>query len=268
MKTICSAAPLLLLATLLLSHCKPSSNPAGTDAGLAVEAATLERQSGPDCQTEEGQCARIEMVYPQVKGAGEAVAGNINDTVRLTLSRILLVLNQEEDSIKSVDELADLFISSYAAFLAEVPDYEMGWWIESSYEIHQNTPKLLSFELMVSSFTGGAHPIGFSETFNYALPEGRPLSLEELIIDRTGFLQLVEKEFKLSRELPETANLADEGFFYGEPFALPANYVFTAEGLYLIYNVYEAAPYALGPTEFLIPYDKLDNLIQTDRIRQ
>lgn len=265
MKTICRAVS-LLLATLLLSQCKPSSGSTSSDAGLTVEAATLERQSGPDCKTEEGQCARIEMVYPLLEGADTAVVSNINDSVQLTLSRILLMLNPEEDSTKTVNELADLFISSYATFLSEVPDYEMGWWIESSYEIHQNTSKLLSFELMVSSFTGGAHPIGFSETFNYAMPEGRPLSLEELIVNRTGFLQLVEKEFKISRELPETANLADEGFFYGEPLALPANYVFTEDGLYLIYNVYEAAPYALGPTEFLITYDKLDNLLQTDRI--
>ncbi|MFZ2897585.1 MAG: DUF3298 domain-containing protein [Saprospiraceae bacterium] len=265
MKTIYIAAP-LLLAALLLSSCKPSSNSSGTEAGFPVEAATLERQSGPGCKTEDGKCARIEMVYPMLSG-GETLTQSINDSVRLTLSRILFMLNPEEDSAKTIDELADLFISSYASFLAEVPDYDMGWWIETSYEIHQNTSKLLSFELMVSSFTGGAHPIGFSETFNYAMPEGRPLSLEELIIDRTGFLQLVEKEFKLSRELPETANLADEGFFYGEPFALPANYVFTEEGLYLIYNVYEAAPYALGPTEFLLPYDKLDNLIQTERIK-
>jgi hypothetical protein len=265
MKTIYIAAP-LLLAALLLSYCKPSSSSTGTDAGLIVEATTLERQSGPGCKTEDGKCARIEMIYPSFSG-DEALSPSINDSVQLTLSRILLMLNPEEDSTQTIDDLADLFISSYASFLAEVPDYDMGWWIESSYEIHQNTSKLLSFELMVSSFTGGAHPIGFSETFNYAMPEGRPLSLEQLIIDRTGFLQLVEREFKLSRELPEAANLADEGFFYGNPFALPANYVFTEEGLYLIYNVYEAAPYALGPTEFLLPYDKLDNLIQTDRIK-
>ncbi len=265
MNTIYITIP-LLLAALGLSQCKPSSSSTGAETGLTVEAATLERQSGPACKTEDGKCARIEMVYPAFSG-DEALTRSINDSVQLTLSRILLMLNPEEDSAQTIDDLADLFISSYATFLAEVPDYDMGWWIESSYEIHQNTSKLLSFELMVSSFTGGAHPIGFSETFNYAMPEGRSLSLEELIIDRTGFLQLVEREFKLSRELPETANLADEGFFYGNPFSLPANYAFTEEGLYLIYNVYEAAPYALGPTEFLLPYDKLSNLIQTDRIK-
>lgn len=265
MKTLYLTAPLLVAALLLT--CQSPSGEEKQDDFLTFQAATLERQSGPECKTEDGKCARIEIVYPLATAGDEALAGKINDSVRLTLERVMLILNQEEDSTRSLDQLADLFISSYATFLAEVADYDLGWWIESSYEIHRNTSKLLSFELMVSSFTGGAHPIGFSETFNYAMPEGRPLSLEELIIDRTGFLKLVEKEFKLSRELPETANLADEGFFYGEPFALPSNYVFTEEGLYLIYNVYDAAPYALGPTEFLLPYDKLGNLIQTDRIK-
>lgn len=264
MKSLTFAA--LLLGALAFVSCR--NNPGGgqPSEGIHYSTATLERQGGPGCDSEEGACARLEMVYPLAEGEGNPLAQRINDSIRTTLSGVLFMLDPEEDSTKNLEQLADQFVKSYTDFLAEAPDYELGWYIEVSHEVHFNSPKLTALELMVSSFTGGAHPIGFSETYNFFLPGGEPLKLDSLIKDRAGFMQLLEKEFKLNRGLPETANLQEEGFFYDQAFALPGNYVFSAEGLYLIYNVYEVAPYALGPTEFLIPYDKLKELLNLDRV--
>ncbi|MBK7407741.1 MAG: DUF3298 and DUF4163 domain-containing protein [Saprospirales bacterium] len=233
---------------------------------VSFSPATLERQGGPDCATEEGRCVRLEMIYPLASGTNELLAQKINDTLQQTLAQILFMLNPEGDSTHNIEQLADQFISSYSSFIQEVPDYSAGWWIESSHEVHRNTGKVVSIELMVSSFTGGAHPLGFSETFNFFVPEGTPVTLDKLITDQEGFLALVEKEFKLTRGLPESANLQDEGFFYNEAFVLPTNFVFTEEGLYLIYNVYDVAPYVMGPTEILIPYTKLEGLLQVDQV--
>ena len=258
--------PALLLGMFFLVSCRNNSDNSSPTAGINYKTASLERQSGPGCATEEGACARIEMAYPLAEGADQALVSRINDSIQTTLSQVLFMLNPEGDSLKTLDQQADQFVTSYTDFLKEVPDYEMGWWIEASHEVHLNNSKITSLELMVSSFTGGAHPIGFSESFNFFLPGGEPVLLDSLISDRTAFLQLVEKEFKLSNGLPETAVLQDEGYFYGEAFTLPFNFVFTSEGLYLIYNVYEAAPYAMGPTEFLIPFDKLKDLLRLELI--
>lgn len=264
MKTPLFAA--LLMGALFISSCKNTPGDVEQTSLIVFSSATLERQGGPGCESEEGACAKLEMIYPVAEGAEEALVNKINDSVRVTLSRVLSMLNAEERNTKTLDQLADQFVASYNDFLKEVPDYDLGWWIETSNEIHLNNPKIISLELMISSFTGGAHPIGFSKTFNFSLPGGDPVVLDSLISDRERFVQLVEKEFKLANGLPETANLQDEGYFENGAFSLPPNFVFTAEGLYLIYNVYEAAPYALGPTEFLIPYDKLKNLLKLDRV--
>ena len=255
----------LLGAALLFNACQPKSpqNTTGSKT-LVFESASLLRQGGPDCQTEGGRCARIEWVYPLASGPDSALAQHINDSVQWTMARVMAMLNPDGDTTLIAERLADQFVRSYEAFLKDVPDYEMGWWIEGAYELHRNTEKLVSLELMISAFTGGAHPIGFSETFNFSVPEGKAIGLDDLILDKAGLTQLAEREFKLSRGLPEDANLSEEGFFYGDPFSLPANFVLTREGLYLIYNVYEAAPYALGPTEFVIPYDKLKGLVRIE----
>ena len=252
----------LLLGSLSWFSCReqPALSP------VTFTSATLERQGGPDCSTEESRCVRLEMVYPKAASSEELLAGKINDTLQQTLAKTLIMLNPDSDSTENLSQLADQFVDSYAQFIQDVPDYQLGWWIETSYEVHQNTSKLISLELMVSSFTGGAHPLGFSESFNLAVPSGAPVTLNELILDREGFLALVEKEFKASKGLPENASLQEEGFFYGGPFALPPNFVFTAEGLYLIYNVYDAAPYVMGPTEILIPFSRLEGLLDLTRV--
>jgi hypothetical protein len=81
-----------------------------------------------------------------------------------------------------------------------------------------------------------------------------------------GLKQVVEKEFKVARGLPESTILQDEGFFMEGDFYLPSSFGFNEEGLYLFYNAYEAAAYALGPTELTIPYDQLNGLIDLERI--
>lgn len=256
----------LFLGALALLSCQNNSAKGQQTNGLSFSAATLERQDGPGCDTEGGACVRLEMVYPLADEAKGPQAARINDSIRHAMSQVLITLNPEESGSKNLEQLADQFVASYKSFLAEAPDYELGWWIEVGHEIHLNSPKIASIELMISSFTGGAHPVGYSNTFNFLLPSGELLLLDKIMADRAGFLQLAEKEFKLSRGLPETANLQEEGYFFGEPFALPANFVFTSEGLYLIYNVYEAGAYALGPTEYLIPYEKLEGLLNLDNI--
>ena len=255
----------LLFGALLLSiaaffSCRKDQTPP-----ISFSSMVLERQGGTDCEGEEGPCARLEMVYPLASGTtATQLVQMINDTLQQTLGQIILTLNPEGDSTLDLALLADQFVQSYTDFVAEVPNYELGWWIESSYEIHKNTAKFISIELMISSFTGGAHPIGFSETFNFSLPDSRAITLDSLIRDEEGFLALVEREFKLARGLPLSAVLQDEGFFYNESFSLPANFVFTEEGLYLIYNVYDVGPYALGPTEILIPYALLEGILDTN----
>ncbi|MBK6619787.1 MAG: DUF4163 domain-containing protein [Saprospirales bacterium] len=256
----------LFLAAIALISCQNNSAKGQQSTGLNFSTATLERQDGPGCDTEGGACVRLEMVYPLADEAKGPLAARINDSIRHAMSQVLITLNPEESDSKNLEQLADQFVASYKSFLAEAPDYVLGWSIEMGHEIHLNSPKIASIELMISSFTGGAHPVGYSNTFNFLLPSGELLLLDKMMTNRAGFMQLAEKEFKLTRGLPETANLQEEGYFFGEPFSLPSNFVFTSEGLYMIYNVYEAGAYALGPTEYLIPYEKLEGLLNLDNI--
>jgi hypothetical protein len=72
----------------------------------------------------------------------------------------------------------------------------------------------------------------------------------------------VEKKFREVREIESSISIADAGFFWGDSFGLPQNFALQEDGVYFYYNPYEAAAYALGATEFTIPYEELKEVIR------
>ena len=67
-----------------------------------------------------------------------------------------------------------------------------------------------------------------------------------------------EQIFRQVKEIPDTASLNENYFeFADDTFQLNKNYGFRKEGIVFYYNNYEIAPYAAGPSEVLIPYERI-----------
>ena len=78
---------------------------------------------------------------------------------------------------------------------------------------------------------------------------------EEPIKNKIDFIKLSEIYFNLKLQ----EKLKENGFndyFFGDSFQLPENIGFSDEGVILLYNVYEIAPYSEGITEFTIPFEE------------
>ena len=75
--------------------------------------------------------------------------------------------------------------------------------------------------------------------------------------DKNALRVLAEKAFRTER-----AEAFNEGFDFDETFVfdLPINFGLTETGILFYYNAYEVGPYALGSTEFVIPFAELGNL--------
>ena len=71
---------------------------------------------------------------------------------------------------------------------------------------------------------------------------------------------LIVKEYRRKRNLSDSVNLTDEGFYSNE-WPLPRNFALLSQGLYIIYNAYEIGPYVLGSTELLIPIEAVKPLL-------
>jgi len=63
-------------------------------------------------------------------------------------------------------------------------------------------------------------------------------------------------------------NIEDKNLlFKPENFVLPVNFSYSLDGLLLLYNVYEIAPYSSGVIDFTIPFDELTDVLVFDSSR-
>ncbi|MCU0349186.1 MAG: DUF3298 and DUF4163 domain-containing protein, partial [Saprospiraceae bacterium] len=160
------------------------------------------------------------------------------------------------------------FLKEWQSAKAEMPDNQTdaSWEVSVTGEVGLHTPKLAAITLGSYSYAGGAHPNSFISVLNIDLKTGKSLTWQDLLTDQKAVEALAEKAFKKARELPQDANLTDEGFFWGGEFELPMNFELQEEGIYCWYNPFEAAAYALGPTDFLLSYEELGKLVRKERI--
>jgi hypothetical protein len=129
------------------------------------------------------------------------------------------------------------------------------------YEEHLSVRSLysgrgvLSLEQKQYLFTGGAHGNPSSHYAVFAQADGRRLDLADLVVTeaREPLARLIKAQLRAQRRLPPDASLEEEGFW--EKNIQPGgNFYLSERGLWFCYDVYEIAPYSMGPFAVCLPY--------------
>jgi hypothetical protein len=156
-----------------------------------------------------------------------------------------------------LNQAADRFVASYDSFLVEMQTEEQqfipSWAFEADGQVLYKDSLHICIELPFYTYTGGAHPNSFTRILNFDARTGEEINILELIGDTVEFKLRAENEFRAPRGFDANVDLQEEGFFWGKDFFLPANMGIVEQGIYLVYDPYEAAPYAAGPTSFVAP---------------
>ncbi len=109
---------------------------------------------------------------------------------------------------------------------------------------------------------GAAHPYHYSITVNYDLTQGRDLTLDDLFLPNSSYLQVISDECK--RQLTERQIGFDSDVFSTGADPLPENYKFwnvTKDGLIITFSEYQVAPYAAGPQVVPVPFSLLKDVL-------
>lgn len=265
------------LALLSIAACAQAPAPGSTElrtaaaAPPAFELRTVERSAG-DCAVEAVPCARFLARFPVLTGGVQpAVQEAVNRSiVELVASGAALAEWRDEGGSDpaSVEEEAAEFFAGWTEAREELPEdapkaYHR-WADERRMEVIHADPQVLSVELLLYSFTGGAHPNTFAALESFDLATGEPLALEDLVAAGSGprLDALGERHFREEREIPETESLEEAGFWFEDDrFRLPDNFAVTGEGLVFVFNPYEVAPYVFGPTRITLPWAELRGLL-------
>lgn len=146
---------------------------------------------------------------------------------------------------------------------------EMKHGFYSDYAVLLLTNTLLSIRFTNSEyFSGAAHPNSLTQVFNYDITDGELIELTDFFKPESNYLEVISEfaENELLEKFKEENELLKEMIKSGTA-AKAENYEkvgISEDGLIIIFDPYQVAPYALGPQEVKIPYENLKEQIDPD----
>ena len=204
---------------------------------------TVTMQATPFSETGDAPTYTITAQIPNLQGSSDARVTNFN----------MLIEQIIQDEI-------DQFKTDVLAF-ASNPPIAAGSSFDLQYSIIGQRADIWSikFEIYVYS-DGAAHPNGYSRTLNYDLSNGREITLDELFLSGSNYLQTLSDFCKTQ------LSARDIGFemFSAGADPLAENYQrwnISDQGLVITFDMYQVAAYAAGPQLVVIPFSELQSII-------
>jgi hypothetical protein len=222
------------------------------------------------CDENANRCATFEVDYPILKGNFPAI-GKINDSIEYYVAYGMDLNSEGRVKGSSIQDIAKAFVSEYETYVKDQTaegnaEFITTWFMECDALVSYESPKAVSMTFNKYTFAGGAHPNTYTLMRNYDLKTGKVIELKDIVTDMKKLKTLVEKEFRSVRDLSPTENLSDAGYFWDGSFELSENFSLDSRGLQFIYNAYEVAAYAAGPTEVFMPWSELEGIIRKELI--
>jgi hypothetical protein len=157
------------------------------------------------------------------------------------------------------DEIAQ-FKNDVLAF-ATNPPISAGSSFDLQYSIIDQRADIWSIKFDIYVYAdGAAHPYGYSRTLNYDLSNGREITMDELFLSSSDYLQVISDYCKSQLAARDIGfDMLSAGV---DP--LPENYQrwnISNEGLMITFDAYQVAAYAAGPQIVVIPFSVLQSII-------
>jgi hypothetical protein len=203
---------------------------------------TVSMQSTPFSETGESPVYTITAQIPNLQSSADSRVGIFNELMKQIV--------QEEITQFKNDVLA----------FATNPSISAGSSFDLKYSIIGQRADIWSIKFDISVYAdGAAHPYGYSRTLNYDLSNGREITLSELFLSSSNYLQVISNYCKSqlsSRDIAFDSN--QQG---ADP--LSENYQrwnISDEGLVITFDAYQVAAYAAGPQLVAIPFSALQSI--------
>ncbi len=240
----------ILFSLLLFSVARCSNE-------LVFEEQSFQKKTTLPCKE---NCPQITVKIPFAKDV-PVVADSINKKVFSTLKEIIY-FGEKPYTSTNYNGLLTSFIDSYEKLQKEFPKDTFGWEGKIEGTIKYQSESVLNIEIKHYTFTGGAHGYEGLRSLIFNPETGKYIPNNQLFINKNTFMAFAEKKFRAKYKIPENKSINATGLmFEDEKFYLPQNIFYTDKGLLLYYNSYEAASYAEGPKELLLPYTEVNEYL-------
>lgn len=177
-----------------------------------------------------------------------AVGKSINQSIGNHVISALQIGEQDYATVKSIEESITNFNKEYTAFKNDFPDSTETWEAQIDGEVIFKSPDFTSISLTSYTNTGGAHGVLNISFLNFEISTGKLIDNNELFTDVEAFKTLAQQHFEDALEDKDLR-------FENDTFQLPKNIGYSDDGIILLYNIYEIAPYISDIIEVNIPFE-------------
>lgn len=177
--------------------------------------------------------------------------------------------NAPENPRKSLAADCDSMAVSYRANVDESYDPDMAymynWEFENKISVVLNDAGFLCFDHYFYDYAGGAHG-NYGNVFSILeLTTGERLFLTDIFspssFDELG--KFIEADIRVKLEIDPGTDISEAGLFV-ERVEPCENIYMACDGIGFHYNIYEILPYAAGPIDVFLPFEKIKHLIKPD----
>lgn len=189
----------------------------------------------------------VEINIPLANTDNDA-AKSINAAIKNYVIGALQIGEPSNSATKSVEESIENFNQEYTSFINDFPESAQKWEAQIDGEVIFKAQDIISVSLTSYTNTGGAHGMLNISFLNFDAATGTLIDNNALISDIEAFKTMAKKHFEAS--IKDKDLLLDR-----ETFQLPENIGYSDDGIILLYNTYEIAPYSSGILEFSIPFE-------------
>jgi hypothetical protein len=219
----------------------PTAIPTNTSVPLSGQVTLV---SQPYSETNQDPAFTITAQTPQLSGSNDPRVQVFNQKLDEMVQKEIAVFRQEFTRGPIVEVTTNSYLEVTYTLISQYNDI---WSIKFFYAFYTN---------------GAAHPGDFSHTINYDLGSGSELTLGDLFLSGSNYLETISNYC--------ITELGKQPFFDG-PFTNGAdptlenyrNWNITPDGLMITFDTYQVAPGAAGPQIVLVPYDALRDLIDS-----
>ncbi|MBN2898975.1 MAG: DUF3298 and DUF4163 domain-containing protein [Clostridia bacterium] len=236
-------------------------------SGCSFDQTTTQNQQEP---------VEIEVSQEQTQPIAKKIAVEaepINeDTVAYTVEVTLPVISGFSDQAfetslnQGIKDAANDFIEAIKAMALDVQEdgyltspYHAG--IE--YTVLNNSDSYLSVELFYNEYTGGAHGNYYSEYINCDVQNEKILALKDIMKPDEPYMKVLNEAITeaIEKERSESEYGEELHPWYEGVTEETLTFSIQEEGLGIHFQPYEIGPYAEGAPSYVIPYEKLSDVL-------
>ncbi len=195
----------------------------------------------------------VSVNLPNASG-NKDISNLINSEIQRVAIAALHIGDPDNITSASIKESITAFSQEFESFKNDFPEANQLWEAQIDGDVMFESKDIISIAITSYTNTGGAHGNLTISILNFNAKTGERITNTQLFKNEAAFKSVAKTYF--NNAVKDKTLL-----FSDQTFTLPANIGYSEDGLILLYNTYEIAPYSSGIIEFTIPYTQINALL-------